>query len=139
MVVDDFSSASFKNLAGFEGDVVARPCEELDWHSAFASGSVEQIYHLASITDTTVRDQRLMLERNVEGFRRVLEFARQRAVPVVYASSGATYGQRNGLMSEDMTPDPANVYGFSKAILDNLARDAASEGLKVSGVRYFNV
>ena len=53
-VVDDFSSASFKNLKGFLGDVVAIPCEELDWSRQFKGSQVGCIYHLASITDTTV-------------------------------------------------------------------------------------
>jgi ADP-L-glycero-D-manno-heptose 6-epimerase len=81
-------------------------------------------------------DQRLMVERNVEGFRNVLRFAQIRGVPVVYASSAATYGQADGVMREDQGADPANVYGFSKAILDNLA---VQSGAQVVGVRYFNV
>ena len=69
----------------------------------------------------------------------MLRFAASRGVRVVYASSAAVYGKASGVMREDQEPAPANVYGFSKMILDNLARQAASEGLAVSGVRYFNV
>lgn len=144
-VVDDFSSGSFKNLSGFNGDMVAKPCEELDWEAQFgtldnSADPVGLIYHLASITDTTVDDERLMVWRNVEGFRRVIRFAIPRNIPVVYASSGATYGQVDGVMREDQPPKPANVYGFSKTILDNLAREAAAMGdAPVVGVRYFNV
>ncbi|MBN2082481.1 ADP-glyceromanno-heptose 6-epimerase [bacterium] len=144
-VVDDFSSASFKNLTGFNGDVLARPCEEVNWEAQFgpldhSAQKVSAIYHLASITDTTVTDQREMVERNVEGFRNVLRFALKRGIRVVYASSGATYGQADGVMREDQPPAPANVYGFSKMILDNLAREAAAmSNLPIVGVRYFNV
>lgn len=138
-VVDDFSSGDFRNLSGFAGDVVSRPCEELDWEKHFGRARVDCIYHLASITDTTVQDQRLMVERNVEGFRRLLEYAQSRGMRVVYASSAATYGLAEGLMSESQIPAPANVYGFSKAVLDNLARYAARNGMPVLGVRYFNV
>jgi ADP-L-glycero-D-manno-heptose 6-epimerase len=138
-VVDDLSSGDFRNLRGFRGDVVARACDELDWQEHFGRREVECIYHLASITDTTVSDQRQMVERNVEGFRSVLRFAQGRGLPVVYASSAATYGQADGLMSEDQSPAPANVYGFSKCILDNLAAQAARGGVPVAGARYFNV
>jgi ADP-L-glycero-D-manno-heptose 6-epimerase len=138
-VVDDFSSGTFRNLSGFDGDVVGIPCENFDWEGTLGETKVDGIFHLASITDTTVADQRLMVERNVEGFRRVLAFAAPRAVPVVYASSGATYGLADGVMQEDQTPAPANVYGFSKMVLDNLARRAAQDGATVAGVRYFNV
>ena len=138
-VVDDFTSASFKNLSGFGGDFVAQPCESLDWERQFADAEIGLIYHLASITDTTVTDQRQMVDRNVEGFRQILRFARARAVRVVYASSAATYGLASGLMREDQPPAPANVYGFSKMIMDNLARAAVQGGLSVAGLRYFNV
>lgn len=139
-VVDDFSSAQFKNLRGFNGDVVALPCEEIDWDGRFGGDPVDVIYHLASITDTTVMDQREMVYRNVEGFRRVLSFAAKNKAKLVYASSGATYGQVDGVMSEDQPPAPANVYGFSKVILDNLGRQINEAGrAEIAGVRYFNV
>ena len=51
----------------------------------------------------------------------MLAFAESRGIRVVYASSAATYGQANGIMREDQPPAPANVYGFSKMVLDNLA------------------
>jgi ADP-L-glycero-D-manno-heptose 6-epimerase len=139
-VVDDFSSADFRNLRGFDGDVVATPCEALDWDAQFGIAKANAIYHLASITDTTVQDQRQMVERNVEGFRRVLDYSLSNGgIPIVYASSAATYGQADGVMREEQPAAPANVYGFSKVILDNLAREAASRGLTIAGVRYFNV
>ena len=139
-VVDDFSSASFKNLQDYRGDVIAKPCEELDWDYYFGELDVDRIFHLASITDTTVTNEREMVERNVEGMRRVMRFAVGSGCKVVYASSGATYGQVDGIMREDQPPAPANVYGFSKMVLDNIARDAARIcGATVLGVRYFNV
>jgi ADP-L-glycero-D-manno-heptose 6-epimerase len=87
-----------------------------------------------------VQDQRLMVQRNVESFRRVLAYsAANGGIPVVYASSGATYGQADGVMREEQPAAPANVYGFSKVILDNMAREASKRGITVAGVRYFNV
>ena len=138
-VVDDFSSGNFENLRHFQGDVIAKPCEELDWETQFGRAEIRRIYHLASITDTTVTDQRQMVERNVESFRKILRFTQSRGFPVVYASSAATYGQAEGLMKVDQGAAPANVYGFSKMILDNLADEARELGMNVSGVRYFNV
>jgi len=133
-VVDDFRSGTFKNLAGFRGDLAAvdavhfRPSEKFDC-----------VFHLASITDTTVADQRLMIHDNVEGFRNILAIARRSKARVVYASSAATYGLSNVRMSEDTPAAPANAYAFSKAVLDNIAAEARKEGTRVDGVRYFNV
>ncbi|MCB1220069.1 MAG: ADP-glyceromanno-heptose 6-epimerase [Planctomycetales bacterium] len=139
VVVDDFSSGDFRNLRHFKGDIISRPCEELDWDQHFGRQEIVSIYHLASITDTTVSNQREMVERNVESFRRILRFSQSRGFPVVYASSAATYGQADGLMKVEQQAAPANVYGFSKMILDNLGEEARELGMRVSGVRYFNV
>ncbi|HKS15900.1 MAG TPA: ADP-glyceromanno-heptose 6-epimerase [Planctomycetota bacterium] len=133
-VVDDFRSGTFKNLAGYKGDVAAvsaanyRPTEKFDC-----------VFHLASITDTTVGDQRLMIHDNVEGFRNILGFARKQKARVVYASSAATYGIASVRMSEDSEAAPANAYAFSKMILDNVADEERKEGMRIDGLRFFNV
>ncbi len=141
VVVDDFRSGDFKNLEGFRGDFVAADVSRLDWHAQFKDLTFDAIFHEASITDTTVHDQMLQMHDNVEGFRRLLEFASSCQTPIVYASSAATYGIASSLMSEDQTPRPANIYAFSKVHLDNLARMQAKKHptWKIVGVRYFNV
>jgi len=124
-VVDDLRSGTFRNLDGFRGDVVAKSCAHFSSKTRY-----DAIFHLASITDTTVQDERLMVHDNVEGFRAVLAL---RADRIVYASSAATYGIAAQRMSETQPPHPANVYAFSKVILDNLGRGRAV------GLKYFNV
>jgi ADP-L-glycero-D-manno-heptose 6-epimerase len=60
---------------------------------------------------------------------------------VIYASSAATYGAVSGMSREEDAAAPANVYAFSKVIMDNLARRAAADDpdWKIIGLRYFNV
>jgi ADP-L-glycero-D-manno-heptose 6-epimerase len=142
VVADDFRSGDFKNLQGYRGDFVADDVSRLNWNSQFGDRVFDAIFHEASITDTTVHDQLLQTHDNVEGFRRLLEFARPHHTPVVYASSAATYGiGAAGAMREDQEPAPANVYAFSKVQLDNLARQYARQNpsWKIVGLRYFNV
>lgn len=141
VVVDDFRSGDFKNLRGFRGDVVAGDVSRLDWAAQFGDRVFDGIFHLASITDTTVHDQFLQVHDNVEGFRRLLAFASPNQTPVVYASSAATYGMADGKQVEDQAPAPANVYAFSKVQLDNLAREQAGRNpaWRIVGLRYFNV
>ncbi|HTG43570.1 MAG TPA: ADP-glyceromanno-heptose 6-epimerase [Verrucomicrobiae bacterium] len=141
VVIDDFRSGDFKNLQGFRGDLVSADVSRLDWSAQFGDRSFDAIFHEASITDTTEHNQFLQVHDNVEGFRRLLEFAVPHQTPVVYASSAATYGIGSGAMREDQPPAPANVYAFSKVQLDNLARSYARKhnAWKIVGVRYFNV
>ena len=56
-VIDDFRSGDFKNLRGYRGDLVAADVAKLDWTEKFSDQQFDGIFHLASITDTTVHDQ----------------------------------------------------------------------------------
>jgi ADP-L-glycero-D-manno-heptose 6-epimerase len=140
VVVDDFRSGDFRNLQGFRGDFVTADVSRLDWSDQFCGTTFDAIFHEASITDTTVHDQKLQAHDNIEGFRRLLRFAESTQTPVVYASSAATYGIAGGRMKEDQPAAPANIYAFSKRQLDNLAAAYSRRHPKwrIVGVRYFN-
>jgi ADP-L-glycero-D-manno-heptose 6-epimerase len=143
-VIDDFRSGDFKNLGGYCGDFVAENLANLDWREKFgepAAARFDAIFHLASITDTTLHDQFVQVHDNVESFRRILNFAQPTNTRIIYASSAATYGPATEASIESNGAAPANVYAFSKVIMDNIARRAAAEspGWIVVGLRYFNV
>jgi ADP-L-glycero-D-manno-heptose 6-epimerase len=140
-VIDDFRSGDFKNLAGYRGDFVAENLTTLDWREKFGDERFEAIFHLASITDTTLHDQFVQVHDNVESFRRLLTFARLTKPRIIYSSSAATYGPATEASVESNGAAPANVYAFSKVIMDNIARGAAAESpdWMIVGLRYFNV
>jgi len=141
VVLDDFSSGHFENLKGFKGDVVAGDVSKpSEWLGRI--GAVDCVFHQGAITDTTVMDQKRMMEVNVEGFRNVLSFALESGVRrVVYASSAGTYGSGPVPMRESQEPAPMNVYGFSKMVMERVAAAFINEepSLRVVGLRYFNV
>ena len=140
-VIDDFRSGNFKNLLGYRGDFVAQNLAALDWELQFGGKKFDAIFHLASITDTTNHDQFEQVHDNVESFRRILNFARPTKTRIIYASSAATYGAATEASLESSAAAPANVYAFSKVILDNIAKQAAAESPDwiIVGLRYFNV
>ena len=137
-VVDDFRGGNFKNLLGFRGDVMAFNVAECNLSDLMKNKPFETIFHIASITDTTILDERKMMFDNVEGFRNVLDLACEKKANVVYASSAAVYGSQNTPMKESDGGKPNNVYGFSKWIMENLAREYETK-LRIVGLRYFNV
>lgn len=140
-VIDDFRSGDFENLAGYRGDFIAENLAALDWQRQFGDEKFDGIFHLASITDTTNHDQFQQTHDNVESFRRLLHFAQPTKTRVVYASSASTYGAAREASSETSSAAPANVYAFSKAIMDNVARRAAGadDDWVIVGLRFFNV
>src|SRR6059058_2674830 len=140
-VIDDFRSGDFKNLRGYRGDFVAQNLATLDWREQFGDEKFDAIFHLASITDTTLHDQFVQVHDNVESFRRILNFARPTKTRIIYASSASTYGAANEASVESNGAAPANAYSFSKAIMDNIAVREANESADwiIIGLRYFNV
>jgi ADP-L-glycero-D-manno-heptose 6-epimerase len=140
-VIDDFRSGNFKNLTGYRGDLVAQNLATLDWRAQFGDEKFDAVFHLASITDTTNHDQFEQVHDNVESFRRLLNFACPTKTRIIYASSAATYGPATQASVESNGAAPANVYSFSKAIMDNIASRAAAESPEwiIIGLRYFNV
>src|SRR5213079_2257024 len=114
---------------------------ELNWREQFGEEKFDAIFHLASITDTTLHDQFEQVHDNVESFRRILNFARPTKTRIIYASSAATYGPATEASVESNGAAPANVYAFSKVIMDNIARRASAESPDwiIIGLRYFNV
>jgi len=141
VVIDDFSTGHFKNLVDFDGDVIAADLVDAGaWVDRV--GAVDAIFHQAAITDTTVTDQKRMMEVNVEAFRNLLTFAVAGGVKrVVYASSAGTYGAGRIPMKETDATEPMNVYGFSKKVMEATAREfhRLEPGLALVGLRYFNV
>ncbi len=138
-VLDDFSkNGHFKNLIGFKGDVITCDLFSHVPHDMY----FDAIFHEAAITDTTVMDQKAMMEQNVEAFKNLLDFAAENEIKkVIYASSAATYGNGPVPNVETQPTHPENVYGFSKVIMDNVARQFADDNndMKIIGLRYFNV
>src|SRR4051812_30253761 len=140
-VIDDFRSGDFKNLRGYRGDFVAQDLANLDWKQQFGDEEFDGIFHMASITDTTDHQQFGQVHDNVESFRQLLKFARPTKTRVIYASSAATYGNVTGASRETSNAAPANVYAFSKAVMDNLACRMAEvdQDWVIVGLRFFNV
>ena len=138
-VLDDFSSACWANLNHFTGDVLTGDIWA-DFALLETQKPFEVIFHQASITDTTVMDEKKMMQNNVEAFRKLLTLAAKWNSRVVWASSCSIYGQGPVPMKESQTPDPLNVYAFSKMVMEQLAR-TLQPTLKhpVVGLRYSNV
>ncbi|MDD4931868.1 MAG: ADP-glyceromanno-heptose 6-epimerase [Methylacidiphilaceae bacterium] len=142
LIVDDFRSGSFPNLEGFRGDLLTADVGLLDWHRLLGNRSPEVVFHLASITDTTVTDTATQMRSNVEGWRHLLAFLAGKSLRLVFASSAAVYGITATPQNRVGDPErPANAYGFSKLQMEHLAQRFAGENPKIAlaGLRYFNV
>lgn len=135
------SFGHFKNLLGFKGEVISgdindqKALQKLENDYTF-----DYIFHEAAISDTTVLEQDLMIKTNVNAFKDLLDLALKHGANMIYASSAATYGDAESPQKLG-TEAPNNAYGFSKLMMDNIAREYMNNQSKISivGLRYFNV
>ena len=89
--------------------------------------SVDLIYHIGAISDTSLQDQNEMLNYNYVFSKKLFDLAKKYNKKVVYASSAANDG---------IDGTPSNIYGWSKLLAEQygLALD-----FDFIALRYFNV
>jgi len=140
VIVDDFSSGDWRNLIHVDCEVRAADCDDAKLLEEIAAGRYSAIYHEAAITDTTVMDQRLMVEVNTNAFAKILAASSKSSTRVIYASSAGTYGNSAAPNSIGSGEEPENIYGFSKLVMDRIAaRWYGKHSATIIGLRYFNV
>jgi ADP-L-glycero-D-manno-heptose 6-epimerase len=106
-----------------------------------AFGSVGTVFHLGACSSTTELDADYLMRNNYEYTKVLAQWAVERDVRFVYASSAATYGGLEDLLSDDIDLRelrPLNMYAYSKHLFDLYAqRSGISE--RIVGLKYFNV
>ena len=117
----------------------------LDAHA----GSVKSIVHMGAISSTTETDADLIVDTNI-GFSTLLwDWCAAHGVPLIYASSAATYGDGGQGFADDNDPAalarlrPLNAYGWSKLAFDRFVIDQIGRGRRRppqwAGLKFFNV
>jgi len=133
------SLGHFQNLVGFKGEIICGDITCKEDLALLNEFKIDYIFHQAAISDTTVSNQELIMRTNVNAFRDILSLARRNNATVVYASSAATYGNASSSQTVG-TEVPNNPYGFSKLMMDNIARQTMKNApFPIIGLRYFNV
>ncbi len=142
LLVDDLKKGEkWKNLVGKHFvDLISRHAL-LDWLHNYGEG-IEAIVHMGACSDTVESDGDYLLENNFRFTVRLAEWALQRGVRFVYASSAATYGDGSLGFEDDESRleelKPLNLYAFSKQLVDLwMQREKVLD--RVVGLKYFNV
>lgn len=143
VVVDDFSRAD-KNL-NLKGKTLVAKVPRTDffkWAEQFKS-EIDFVFHLGARTDTTEFDKRIFDELNVEYSQKMWQLCTENQIPLVYASSAATYGMgENGYEDSHAVVEklkPLNPYGDSKNDFDKWALKQDKTPPFWAGLKFFNV
>jgi len=134
IIVDNFSSGHKENIVGFNGKII-----DADISKNFEfNEKLDIIFHEAAITDPRFEDDDEMVRANVEGFKNIIKLAKRDNAKLIYASTANLYGNGPTPMKEDQEKDMITIYGKSKLMMDELAKEYFDK-MYIVGLRYFNV
>ncbi len=143
VLVDDFSREDkAPNTAGLRYTAQVERHAFFDWLDANES-QVQFIFHLGARTDTTEQSTAIFDALNLHYSQAVWNRCVAYGLPLVYASSAATYGGgEHGYRDEHALVDqlhPLNPYGVSKNEFDKWALAQPKAPYFWAGLKFFNV
>ncbi|MDE3254396.1 MAG: ADP-glyceromanno-heptose 6-epimerase [Bacteroidota bacterium] len=143
ILVDDFSRpdkaanlANKKYLQKIERSIF------FDWLKTNTI-AIDGVFHLGARTDTTEMNYAIHDALNVVYSQQIWNWCAEKNIPLVYASSAATYGNGElGYIDDHKIVDqlkPLNPYGVSKNNFDAWALQQTATPPFYAGVKFFNV
>jgi len=143
VLVDDFSQS--RKAANIEHKKYTTRVDREDFFDWLNHNHrfVQFVIHLGARTDTTEFDRSIFERLNVEYSKRVWSLCVEFGLPLIYASSAATYG--NGEWGYSDSHDlvhklkPLNPYGESKNEFDKWALQQEQQPFFWAGLKFFNV
>lgn len=141
ILVDDFSK--HEKDANLEGKLFTQKVERKELENWLKDNQVDFIFHIGARTDTTEFDKAIFDELNVNYSKMLWSYCSDKKVPLVYASSAATYGLGEFGYDDnhDIIPKlkPLNPYGDSKNDFDIWALKQENNPPFWAGLKFFNV
>lgn len=143
ILVDDFSSKKKNKNLLFKksGQTIGRNVF-LKWFSG-NTAKVDFVYHIGARTDTTEFDKAIFDELNVGYSKEMWRICTENDIPLIYASSAATYGMGEHGFSDnhEIVPalHPLNPYGESKNEFDKWVLQQTNAPPFWAGLKFFNI
>jgi len=104
---------------------------------------VDYVIHLGARTDTTEMDYRIHESLNVKYSKEIWSICSSQKIPLIYASSAATYGMGENGYKDDhdvvLKLAPLNPYGESKNNFDKWVLNQKNTPPYWAGLKFFNV
>ena len=143
IIIDNLIRGTLNNISEIKDDVEFHKVDISNYNEIDAVvDSVDGIFHeaaLASVPQSFKEPERYQ-EVNAIGSENIFKLGKKHNAKVVFASTSSVYGDQTKFpVNENAHTNPLNPYGQSKLEAEKFATKYASDGLKVIGLRYFNV
>jgi len=142
-VIDNLHTGKMENLEEVSDKIKFENIDIQDYDSMETElRDTDGVFHQAALT--VVQDSFKMPDKyhsvNVDGTENIFKIAQKNNFKVVYASSSSVYGHQDVVpILENFNKKPINPYGKTKLDDEVLAERYARQGVKIIGLRYFNI
>lgn len=143
IIVDDFGVEEKRRNWENKQFIEAIERQSLFEWLAVHQPKIDCVIHLGARTDTTEFNYAVHQELNVDYSQHIWQYCTENNIPLIYASSAATYG--NGEFGYDDTHElpfklqPLNPYGISKNEFDKWAIQQTKTPPFWAGLKFFNI
>lgn len=142
IIVDQFDRADkSKNLANSTYLQKIERADFIQWFQENPTG-IDLVLHLGARTDTTEKEVAIFDQLNLNYSKSIAKICIQHQIPLIYASSAATYGLGEEGYDDQTRPGaltPLNPYGDSKNDFDNWLMNQEKQPPFWAGLKFFNV
>lgn len=143
IIVDDFDKENKK--PNYEDKKICARVDRdelFEWLNRYRM-QINFVFHLGARTDTAEFDYSVLEKLNVDYSKKIWNYCTEKNIPLVYASSAATYGSGElGYKDDHELPgklNPLNPYGKSKNEFDKWALTQKEKPPFRAGLKFFNV
>jgi ADP-L-glycero-D-manno-heptose-6-epimerase len=143
IIVDDFSKQEKRD--NYINKQYAKQIDREDFIAWFKENAnvADEVYHLGARSNTTEWDWNVFLKLNLNYTKDIWTICAKNNIPLIYASSAATYGAGEMGYDDDekLIPQlkPLNPYGHSKQEFDLWALAQEKKPPFFAGLKFFNV
>ena len=144
IIVDDFSKeAKANNYSSAKYKSAVERKDFIAWFHDCKNAQIDMVIHLGARTDTTEFDSQIFDELNLQYSKDIWQVCSEKDIPLIYASSAATYGLGEQGYADDETKipllQPLNPYGESKQDFDVWVLQQHKKPPFWYGLKFFNV
>ena len=142
-ILDNLHSGKMQNLPKINNDTnfVNGDIRDYELLERLAKDS-DGVFHQAALVSVpqSFKMQDEYFDVNTNGTENILKLAKEYGFKVVYASSSSVYGNQKQIsIKESDNRSPTNPYAQTKLKAEFLAEKYSEIGVRVIGLRYFNV
>ena len=143
VIIDNLARGSIENIEEIKNKIEFHNIDVSNFEDVLSViDKPDGIFHQAALASVpqSFQEPEKYHQVNVIGTENIFKIGKKFGAKVIFASSSSVYGNQTHFpIHEDVEKKPLNPYGQTKLDDEKISSKYAADGLRVIGLRYFNV